>query len=65
VLTFIEALPHVIKGGRIAMSDWENSQHWVTLWKGTLCLHEPNGSFSSWVISYADLISNNWVIVDA
>ena len=61
-LTFPEAVKEIINGSKVTRMDWNDSNEYGFIKDEFLCIH-TKGADHTWIISKADLMAEDWIIV--
>lgn len=65
LLNFPQAMVEVITGNAVTKLEWDNTEEYVALVGGFLCIHhakqEP-GVFDKLLVSEADLVGKDWYV---
>lgn len=61
-LTFYQALEQAYEGHRVTRLDWNDENEYGFMLNNFLSIH-TKGQDHTWIISYQDMIANDWVIV--
>lgn len=61
-LTFSEAIQAIIDGHKVTRVDWKTYQSYGVLKDGFLIIHRDGKDFK-WIVSEADMVSDDWIII--
>jgi hypothetical protein len=62
-LNFYEALKEMLDGKSITKIEWDSVETFGFMEKDVLILHFPNGKKQNWIISRADIVGQDWVVL--
>jgi len=62
-MDFPSAIKEVIAGKKITKLEWNNKSIYGELRDGLLMLRKEDGKYYQWIISEADMVGDDWVIV--
>ena len=62
-MDFPSAIKEVIVGKKITKLEWNNKSIYGELKDGLLMLRKEDGKYYQWIISEADMVGDDWVIV--
>ena len=63
-LDFYSAIREVVEGKKIHKLEWGDKEFYGLLDNDILKLHKPDGKLYQWVISFEDIIGEDYIVVD-
>lgn len=64
-MNFVQVLAAVITGAKATKLDWNNPQVYMVLRQGFLQIYRDDRRFYNLILSEADLIGEDWVLLDS
>jgi len=62
-MDFPSAMREVITGKKITKIEWDNKSIYGELKDGFLMLRKKDGKYYQWIISEADMVGDDWIII--
>jgi len=64
-ISFSEAMGEIVNGKKITRVEWNNADEYFILKDGWLMVHHAGADiFNKLIVSEADLIANDWVVIN-
>lgn len=61
-MNFTQALNQICDGQKVTRKEWNNKDEYGLMQDDRLRIH-INGKFHDWIVSYGDLLSEDWELV--
>ena len=63
-MSFPGAIQRIVDGGKVTKLEWNDPAICVFLHNGFLSIKKKEGDIAQLIVSEADMLGNDWVIVD-
>ena len=62
-LNFSNAMQKIVDGAKVHKLEWEDKTYYAVREDGFLMLHKPDGQFHQWLISEADMLGTDYIVL--
>lgn len=59
-MIFTQAINVICDSGKVTRKEWNNKEEYGFMKDDLLCIH-TKGKDHSWIVSYADLLAEDWI----
>lgn len=62
-MTFSQAVEKLAEGRMIHKLEWASTAYYGVMNKEQLMLHKPDNKLYQWILSHADLVGDDWIVL--